>query len=56
MKNRSSSKCGGFEPVSNAFCEKNPAKNPIGEIGPPSFFKNFQRMVVIAHSRDFDSF
>ena len=31
MNNRSPSKCGGFEPVSNVFCEKNPAKNPIGE-------------------------
>ena len=37
------------------FCEKNPAKNPIGGIGPPSFCKNFQWMVVIARSRDFDS-
>ena len=55
MKNRSSSKCGGFEPVSNVSCEKNPAKNPIGEIDPPSFCKNFQWMVVIARSRDFDS-
>ena len=37
------------------FCEKNPAKNPIGGIGPPSFCKNFQWMAVIARSRDFDS-
>ena len=55
MKNRSPSKCGGFEPVSNVFCEKNPAKNTIGGIGPPSFCKNIQWMVVIARSRDFDS-
>ena len=55
MKNRSSSKCGGFEPVSNVFCEKHPAKNPIVWIGPPSFCKNFQWMVISARSRDFDS-
>ena len=55
MKNRSPSKCGGFEPVSNVFCEKNPAKNSIRRIAPPSFCKNFQWMVVIARSRDFDS-
>ena len=56
MKNRPPAKCGGFEPVSNVFfCEKNPAKNPIDRIGTPSFCKNFQRMAVIARSRDFDS-
>ena len=55
MKNRSSSKCGGFEPVSNGFCEKNPAKNPIGGMGSPSFCKISQWVVVIARSCDFDS-
>ena len=55
MKNRPSAKCGGFELVSNVSCEKNPAKNPIDRIGPPPFSKKFQRMVVIARSRDFDS-
>ena len=55
MKNRPPAKCGGFEPVSNVSCEKNPAKNPIDRIGPSSFCKNFQQMAVIARSRDLDS-
>ena len=37
------------------FVRENPAKNPIERIGSPSFCTNFQRMAVIARSRDFDS-
>ena len=55
MKNRPPAKCCGFELVSNVSCEKTPAKNPIDRIALPSFCKNFQRMVAIARSRDFDS-
>ena len=33
---------------------RKPAKNPIDRVG--SFFMNFQRMAVIARSRDFDTF
>ena len=41
MKKWLLAKCGGFEPVSNAFREKNPAKNPIDRIGSPPFSRIF---------------